>query len=73
MRRFQPARSLHLVAAKNFGIGDDDQLRFFEKKAAAKVADLNLQEKLLSPKPYSFQISPKRCRSPSLLQKTCTA
>ena len=40
VRRFQPARALDFVAAKNFRVGDDDEFRLVAKKTAGKRADL---------------------------------
>ena len=42
MRRFEPARALDFVAAKNFRIGDDDEFRLVTDKAAGERADLRL-------------------------------
>src|SRR5262245_28368073 len=40
MRRFQPARTLHLVTAENLRVGDDNQLAFVIKKAACQSANV---------------------------------
>ena len=43
VRRFQPARTLDFVAAKNFRVGDDDQFRLVTNKSARERAEMNLQ------------------------------
>ena len=42
MRRFQPARTLDFVAAKNFRVGDNDEFGPVTKETARKSADLDL-------------------------------
>ena len=39
VRRFEPARTLHFVAAKNFRIGDDDQLGFLVDEIRGQRAE----------------------------------
>ena len=70
VRGFQPARTLDFITPKNFRIGDDDEFRLFADETARQRADVDLQDSVSAAKPYSFQISSKRWRSPSLLQKT---
>ncbi len=42
VRRFQPARTLDFVAAKNLRVGDDDEFGVVAKETAGKRADLRL-------------------------------
>ncbi len=41
VRRFQPARPLDFVAAKNFRVGDHDEFRLVANKAAGERAEVN--------------------------------
>src|SRR6266436_7611395 len=43
MRRFEAARSLDFVPAKDLGVCDDDNFRFLAKKSAGKRAQISLQ------------------------------
>lgn len=43
MGRFQSARALNLVAAKNLGVGRDDQFQFVADEAARQRAEVNFE------------------------------
>ena len=50
VRRFEPARPLHLVAPKDFRVGDDDQLGLVAEKAAGQRAEMSPKSRVQSPK-----------------------
>ena len=77
VRRFEPARTLHFVAAENLRVGDDDELaRRSKRNPRASVPSEVSGDRVARccRKPYSPpDLRSKRWRSPSLLQKTWTA
>ena|SRR5437879_3542556 len=48
MRRFQAARPVHLVAAEDLGVRDDDPFAVFAKKTAGQRADVQVGTGVLS-------------------------
>ena len=61
VRRFEPARTLDFVTAKNFRIGHDHQFGFVANETARQRADVQCERvgwpPSAQPNPYSFQIS----------------